>query len=241
MPHPIKHSDVIDTAVSFVARRQIQGRPTTMRQLAKRVGLGASVIKSVFEEHGIQYVLIPYGEGKWAQSSIEIALMTLPEKVALRNGYTVKDVEDSYEKIFNSVQPEPLEPDEEGVFATIDPVLNMDPYGPYRIGTKEYQTLKHELIDFRTLVEEGKKKGYPYRAIQRATGGDRMRYKLPSPIWRPYVYKKKRFYLREVLNHLNQVYKTYKRSSTADLKRVNRNIQQRARRKEMRLQEQGAW
>lgn len=223
MPRPILFSDVIDIAVSYVAKRQLQGRPTTMRQLAKRIGLGSSTIKGVLEQHGVQYVLIPYDDKHWSQSNIEIVLSTLPENIAVRNGFSVEEIEKSFERLFEE-EPEPVEQEEDGIEADIetDPVLNLDPYAPYRITSAQYQALRNELIDFPTLVEEGKKRGYPYRAIFRAVGGDRMRYKLPSAVWRPYFYKKKRYYLKEVLNHLNEVYLTYKNDNTADLKRYRR-------------------
>lgn len=223
MPKSIPMEQVIDVVVSYVVKRQVQGRPTTLRQLSKRVGLGAPTIKGILEKHLVQYVLIPYGKKDWVTSGIEIAITAMPDMLAERNHFTVQQVEESYQRFLGDMKLEPVEEEEyEDEEGEIDPVTNMDPYAPYRINTEQYQTLKHELIPYLELIREARKRGFSGSAVMRATGGDRMRYELPGPLWRPYVYRNKRFYLREVLNHLNQSYKTYKLSGTADLKRYNK-------------------
>jgi hypothetical protein len=222
MPKAIPMEQVIDVVVFYLAKRQIQGRPTTLRQLSKRVGLGAPTVKAELEKHMVQYILIPYGDRIWVTSSIEIVLVTMPEKLAARNGFKLEDIEASYNRYFGEEELEPL--DDEGEVEDIDPVTNMDPYAPYRITTRQYQALKHELISFPELIREGQKRGYAGRAIERATGGNRMRYALPGPLWRPYVYRNHRYYMREVLNYLHQAFATYKLPGTADLKSYRRRV-----------------
>lgn len=222
MPRPIPLEQVVDVVVSYVVRRQIQRRPTTLRQVSKRVGLGVPTVKAQLEKAGVQYVLIPYGEKEWVTSGIEILITSMSERLAERNFFTVQQVEQSYRDFIGDVELLPLEEEEEGDDEDFDPVENMDPYYPYRIDTKQYQALKHELIDYQTLIREARERGYSGSAIMRSVGGDRMRYALPGPLWRPYVYRNKRYYLREVLNHLNQSYKNYKLSHTAEKKRYRR-------------------
>lgn len=224
MPKSVPMEQVIDVVVLYIVKRQLQGRPTTLRQVSKRVGLGAPTIKAQLEKYSVKYVLIPYGEKEWVTSSTEIAIQSMPSRLAERNGLTIEQVEQSYVDILDSVELEPLESEveEEEDVEELDPVTNMDPYYPYRIDTNQYQALKHELIDYRGLIREARKRGYSGSAIMRAVGGDRMRYALPGPLWRPYVYRNKRYYLREVLNHLNQCYRTYKLEKTGEKKRYRR-------------------
>lgn len=223
MPKPIPMEQVIDVVVSYVVKRQLQGRPTTLRQVSKRVGLGTSTIKGQLEYYLVQYVLIPYGEKDWVTSSIEIAIASMPDLLAERNNFTVQQIEESYNRFLGGVKLELMEEEgEEEDEEEIDPVTNMDPYYPYRINTQQYQALKNELIAYQELVREAKERGYSGSAIMRSVGGDRMRYIILGPLWRPYVYRNKRFYLREILNHLNQSYKSYSVEGTADLKRWRR-------------------
>lgn len=219
---PMEH--VIDVALSYIVKRQIQGRPTTLRQVSKRVGLGVSTVKGQFEKYAVQYVLIPFEEDNWTSSAIEVAVSSMPEKLAERNRFTVQQVEESYKNFMGDIELWPLEEGEEGEWEDreLGAITNMDPYYPYRIDTQQFQALKHELITFPELIEEGKKRGYSGAAIIRSVGGHKMVYALPGPLWRPYVYRNKRYYLKEVLNHLNQSYITYRSAVTAGKKRHRR-------------------
>lgn len=223
---------VIDVEVFYIVKRQLQGRPTTLRQVCKRVGLGAPMVKGILEKNRVQYILIAYGEKDWVTSGIEIAIKSLPENIAIRNGYTTQQIEDAYEKYFGDYVLEKVEetvPIDPGTIfkrggpkEEEDPVLAADPYAYYRIDTPQFQVLKHELIAYSDLIKEAMDRGYSGSAIRRATGGHRLIYELAGPLWKPYMYKNKRYYLREVLNHLNQSYKTYKFPKTGTLKMNNR-------------------
>lgn len=222
MPTIIPMERIIDVVVAYIVKRQMQGRPTTLRQMSRRVGIGVSAIKGLLEKNLVQYILIPYGEKEWVTSSIEIVIQSVPPMLALRNHFTTEEVEESYQRFMGDMEielldPEPMEADER-----INPVDNMDPYASYRIDTRQYQAIKHELISHKKLIREGIKRGFPGRAIDRATGGNRMRYIPAGALWRPYMYRNNRYYLREVLNHLYQVFNMYKRQSTAELKKYRK-------------------
>ena len=224
MPKPIPLSDVLDVTVAYVIRRQLQGRPTTLRQLSKRIGLGVPTIRGIMEKHQVDYVLIPHNDS-WAASSTEIAIRTMPEAIAARSNLTQIQVEVSYRKIFGDEEPEPLE-EEEVTVSEEDPIMaavsNVDPYYAYRIDINQYNRMRGELFDYGTLIKEVKKRGYSGAAVLRAVGGDRMKYELVSPVWRPYVYRNRRFYHKDVLQHLNDLFKTYKKAKTAKKKKFLR-------------------
>jgi len=220
-------STLLDSVLTYLIRRQMQGRPTTVRQVAKRVGLGHQIIKALMEKNKVDFVLIPIDSSRksWTQNTIEVAIRDLPDLIAERNNFKAEEVRQSYIDIFGEPEPLPTvtkvgkkkaplakaRPDE------VNP-QTYDPYYLYRITTEEYQTLKNDLITLDELLAEARRKKYPLRAVRRATGGDRMKYRLASPVWRPYVYRNKRFYLRDVLQKLHECYRTYQHAETAEKK-----------------------
>lgn len=220
MPHPIPMEDVIDVLIIYLAKRQMQGRPTTLRQMSKRIGLGAPVLKAELEKNAVQYILIPHGERDWVTSSTEIAIVSLPEKLASRNGLSLEKIEESFQKYFGKHGLEPIDLDDQ--LTVGDRVLDMDPYAPYRITTDQYRALKSQLISYPQLIQEARERGYSGRAVERAVGGNRLRYGLASELWRPYVFRNHRYYLREVLNYLAESYTTYLMDSTAEKKKNQR-------------------
>lgn len=225
MPTPIPIGEVLDVTVAYLIRRQLQGRPTTLRQLSKRIGLGVPTIRGLLEKSQVEYILISHNETKWSASATEIAIKSMPENIARRSHLTKSQVEESYEKIFGEEELTPvvkevkLPKKEDPVLAA---VVNVDPYYEYRITADEYRRLKDDLFDYKTLIKEVRKRGYPGAAVLRAVGGDRMRYELVTPVWRPYVYRNRRYYHKEVLKHLNDLYRTYKKAKTGRKKKFLR-------------------
>lgn len=229
MPKPIPLGEVLDVTVSYLIRRQLQGRPTTLRQMSKRIGLGVPTIRGILEKNQVVYYLISHSEDSWSASSTEIAIRTMPEELARRNNLTQHQIEESYRKIFGDEEPQPIKRNRRGDNLRKppeDPIMeavnNADPYYQYRIDGEEFKRLKDKLLDYHTLIKEVRKRGYPGSAALRAVGGDRMKYELASPVWRPYVYRNRRFYHKDVLNHLNDLYKTYKKAKTGRKKKFLR-------------------
>lgn len=226
MPNPVAIGEVLDVALTYILRRQFQGRPTTVRQVSKRIGLGISTVKTLFEQYNVVYVLFSQDE-EWSSTAVEIAIRSMPEYLAERNGFTLSDIETSFNRLFGEGGAEKLE--EDSLLFQVEPlrteealvlseIHEMDPYHAYRIDTNQFKVMKPHLISLEDLKAEAKRKGYPTSAIMRAVGGDRMRYGLVSPVWRPYVYRNIRYYLKDVLNHLPEVFQTYKRPKTGQKK-----------------------
>src|SRR5690606_17032795 len=194
----------------------------------KRMGLGGERLTGIFERERVQYVLIPYA-GKRLQGNIEILLSQLPEQLAIELGIDNVELQESFQKMFAKSQIKALEPHEalpvpeNSPGDELSPEETMDPYAFYRINDRQFVSLQDQLITFDELVRVAKKKGYTYRAIYRATGGPKMRYILPSQLWRPYVYRKKRYFLKEVLHYLHESDKTYQNPGV-----VQRNRRERA-------------
>lgn len=223
----VPKDELVYTAVMYLGKRQLQKRPTTLRQLSKRMGIGGPRILGIFEQHHVIYTLIPYAEKAFI-SQLEVLLKEIPEEIASRAGIPKEEVEASYsdllaeaevaEEEFLTVTPHTLVNED-----VLEPVEAIDPLVYYRIDEEQLNALMPELITYKELVAAAKKKGYRPSAIWRATGGDRMEFKLPGPLWRPYIFRKKRYYLKEVLNYLDQSDLTYKKRSTAELRRQERN------------------
>jgi hypothetical protein len=227
MPHPIPLDRVVPTAVGYLARRQIARRPTTLRQLSKRMGLGSTTITGMFETHGgIVYHLVRHGN-RTRQGNIEIFLEKVPVELAESANISLEELESSFREHFRNGSPRPL-PAAERINSGIpgEPnrplVDDIDPYHAYRIREDEFEVLRPELITMRELMAHARAQGYSYSAIVRAVGGDKMRFQLAGPTWRPYIFRNKRYYLRAVLANLAESDATYKYPSTAGRKRARR-------------------
>lgn len=224
MPRWIPETQILVDAVRYLCARQLADRPTTLRQLSQRMGLGAPTLLGRFEKAYVHYVLIPYGKG-WGNGNIEILLQEIPDKLAEETGIENQELLSTYEKILKTREAEFLEKQEritvpeDSPGEELEPYEEMDPYAPYRIGLQEFRMLEHQLISYAELREIARERGYKSTAIMRATGGDRMRYKLPSMHWRPYVFRNKKYYLKEILRHLSESDRMYKNPLTALLKR----------------------
>lgn len=224
MPSPIPTAKVLETALSYLVRRQLQGRPTSVRNLSKRMGLGGStLLAKMRQEEGLEFMLVQHSE-EFIQGKVEILIRDLPP---FWYGFLGVDAE-TLKESFDALLPEgaaPLE-DDPTILAPeevrISDAETLDPYHPYRITEEQFYTLRPHLITSRELFNEATKRGYSSSAISRATGGDRMRFKIVGPLWRPYIYQGKRYFLREVLSVLEQSYKSYKFRSTATRKRLKR-------------------
>lgn len=225
MPKPVALNEIVNVVLVYVVKRQRQGRPTTLRQVSKRVGVGAPTIQSLLDEAKVLYYVIAYGED-YRKHKVEVAIRTLPEKVAIRAGLTVEMVEKSYRDVFGEGEPQiiqEIEPSENRGEET--PALGLkgevigDPYAPYRIGSDEYRKLEKRLITYEDLIRQGRERGAAGSAVMRAVGGDRMKYPLVSSLWRPYVYRNHRYYLKEVLKNLDEVYTTYKHPAYGEIKK----------------------
>lgn len=222
----VPDNEVIYTAVRYLGRRQLQGRPTTLRQLSKRIGLGGPRVLGIFEQFRVVYTLIPYAERSFI-SQIEVLLKEVPEPIAERAGVPKNSLEQSYVRLVEAV-----EINEEDLLTVtphtladedmLEPTEAVDALVYYRITEDQLQTMLPELITYEQLMEYAKKKGYRGSAIWRATGGDHMQYKLPGPLWRPYIFRKKRYYLKELLNYLDESDLTYAKPSTARKRREQR-------------------
>jgi hypothetical protein len=222
----VPNEELIYTAVRYLGRRQLQGRPTTLRQLSKRMGIGGSRILGIFEQFYVIYTLIPYAERSFI-SQIEVLLKEVPELIAERSGVPKENLEQAYVRLLEEVEVEKEDlltvyPHTLADEDMLNPVETVDALVYYRITEDQFQTMLPELISYEQLMKAAKKRGYRGSAIWRATGGDRMEYKLPGPLWRPYIFRKKRYYLKEVLNYLDQSDLTYKKPSTARLRREKR-------------------
>lgn len=220
MPNPIPLDRVVDTALIYVLKRQVQGRPTTVRQLSKRIGLGVSTIKGKLEEEEVDYVLIMQDEDSWSSSDLEIAIRAVPEKIAMRNNLTTEEIHDSYLAIFGN--DDPVEKEAMTEVDREEAINNSDPYYPYRITTAEYRKMKDKLIGYFDLVAYAKKHGYAGSAVWRAVGGDRLILEFATPMWRPYIYQGSRYYSKEVLKHLPDLLLTYKKDRTGKVKEQKR-------------------
>lgn len=223
MPRPIPMEEVLDTAVVYILKRQVSGRPTTLRQLSKRVGLGVATTRGELDAGGVEYVLIAHDEETWAMSAMEIVIRSIPESLSAAVGFTLKEVENSFREIFGDSEPVPVDPTvvEEEVSATVS---DSDPYYIYRITAAEYRKMKKDLISYPELKERAKKEGYSGSALLRAVGGNRLTEKFAHPRWRPYIYQGSRFYKREVLKHLSDLQLTYKDREVSKTKEKKRKM-----------------
>jgi hypothetical protein len=212
----------IEIAVTYLVKRQLQGRPTTMRQLGKRMGIMSGRVLDAIEAQGVLYVLVTHeelaGRVTWGHSNTEVMLQHVPEYYAKIIGVSVDEIEKSFTDIYGE-QPKP-HPRYKQALANGEPIAeSLDPFAGYRIDRDKYEALKVHLITFDELVQVAREKGFSVAAIRRATGGDRMRLPLPSFFWRPYVYGKKRFYLKDVLYHLGESDLTYRSRGKLDGRR----------------------
>lgn len=218
-------SETVEVAVFFLVKRQLQGRPTTLRLLSKRIGLAASRLLDAVEVYGIRYVLVSHEElrGRVArgQNNTEVLLSYMPKDYALRLNIEAERVEESFRSVMGE-DPEPVDEFVEAQEKGIEVAEKLDPFSGYRITKDKYEVLKNNLITFEELVQIGREQGYSVAAIRRATGGDRMRYQLPSFFWRPYVLGKKRYYLKDVIDHLPESDRTYKSRGKLDKVRRER-------------------
>lgn len=227
-PKTLSYKDQLQTLLTYQVRRQLQGRPTTLRQLSKRMGLGAPYVQGLLERSSIQYSLISYVDTpKTHLDNVEILLGSMPEKLAAEMGVDLEALAYSYNRVMRE-ETEPLERVEERKTPTLpgEEVLeeldSVDPYARYRISEEQYAALRHQLISFQELMTEARMRGYKTTAIRKATGGSRMRYPLAGPLWRPYLVGKKRYYLRELLKNLDQSDKMYLHQSVAKRRKAAR-------------------
>lgn len=212
---------MLELATIYLTKRQLQGRPTTLRRLGKRMGISASQVLDGLESKGLRYVLLAHeelgGRKKRGTTNTEVLLSHVPEAYAKSISLDAQAVEESFREVFRS-DPEPVDDYVEAQEAGQVIADTLDPFAPYRITPDKYEVLKEFLITFEELVQVAREQGYAVSAIRRACGGDRMREPLPSFFWRPYVLGKKRFYLKDVVDHLVESDKTY--ASRGKLNRV---------------------
>lgn len=215
----------VEIAVTYLAKRQLQGRPTTLRQLGKRMNFVSGAVLDAMEERGVRYALIPHDEigsrVRWGQSKTEVMLRYVPENYAKILGVSVGEVEKSFTRIFGE-NPKPVAEYVEAQEYEAYVAEKVDPFSDYRISRDKYEAIKKDLITFEELMQVAREKGFSVSAIRRATGGDRMSLPLPSFFWRPFVLGKKRFYLKDLLYHLDESDKTYTDRTKRDQKRMGR-------------------
>lgn len=223
MPKPVTFKELAAVVLTYVIKRQRQGRPTTLRQVSKRVSMGVPTVLHYLDLEKVNYIILAYGNDQ-RDHKTEIAIRSIPAALAARMVYTVAQVEESYRAIFGEgetpvvykADPANARADKAGLLRA--EVVN-DPYGPYRIDSESYRALKKNLIAYDELIKLVRERGIPGSAAMRAVGGDKLRYPLASPVWRPYIYRNHRFYHKDVLKHLDEVYTTYKHPAYGERKK----------------------
>ena len=225
MPKSVGINEVAPVVLAYIIKRQQQGRPTSLRQVSKRVSLGMPTIRTCLDREKTLYYEIAYG-GHILSHEIEIAVRSISERMASAIGVSVAEVEESYRRIFGEGEPDivrtvesPIKVSNKPSLVTLKAEVVGDPYAPFRIEREEYRRIKKNLISYASLIQEARLQGVPGSAVMRAVGGDRLRYSPVSPAWRPYIYRNHRYYARDVLKRLDEVFLTYKHRNYGERKR----------------------
>lgn len=228
MPTPLPDYRVLHVALLYLSHRQEDNRPTTIRQFTGRMGLGKERLLGMLVKAGVSYVLFQHSDTLQKVGNQEIVLIKLPDGLAGDLGLDNKVIHRSYLKLFKRKKPQLLLPREvvpvpEGSPGDVlSPEEMADPHFLYRINQEQFDELKDHLIKRDELFRIAKERGYGNYTIHRAIGGQKMRWVLAGPAWRPYYYKHQTYFHKDVLKVLHQSDRLYKNPRTAIWKRYLR-------------------
>lgn len=146
------------------------------------------------------------------------------EEVELGTEIQVPEEDPVLESVVEQVPlaPIPFLDEEPAAEDEVDEVVQLDPYAPYRIDAQQFEVLRPQLLPSKELYAAARAQGFAERAINRAVGGDKMVFQPVGPFWRPFVYKGTRWYLKELLDHLEESDYTYRIQTARDKKRAKR-------------------
>lgn len=200
MPRPIPDWKVPYVLVMYLAKRQLDGRPTTLKEVTDRLGLGSAYLLGILEKFKVRYALINHNEkNTYSPKTTEVVLGEIPEDLAFDTGVSRERLILSYEKIFNTREmPDLVGPEK------------VDAFDKKRLTERQFKVLEPFMITRLQLLKLGMEAGYSQHILLRAMG-EAGRFKPPSSVWLPHIYRGKYYYAREVLNHLEECEQTYRR------------------------------
>src|SRR5690606_6990650 len=90
--------------VRYLVKRQVENRPTTLYQMAKRMGYGIEHLKGLMEEERVEYILIPHGD-ETNYKTTEILIRSIPQSIVVELGIANQRVEESFSAAFGEIEP----------------------------------------------------------------------------------------------------------------------------------------
>lgn len=112
MPNPIPSWAVVDTLISYLAKRQLNSIPTNIKQMSWRMGLGSVYLLKLLDESGVEYKLVRVGKKKNRQNTL-IILRDIPEEIAAGLAISREKIWDSEPKIPPEVEENDSKEDEQ--------------------------------------------------------------------------------------------------------------------------------
>ena len=176
--------------LGYIGRKQVERRPVTLFNMSKRIGFGVSRLLALLEEHKVTYSLIQHEE-KYNARTTEVLLDHIPHDLAMDAGINAEKISQIYREIMDEAASEPVDPKQ------------VDPYHGRRLDNRKFEMFSYMLISHEELKAAGKEAGYSKDLILRATGST-PGFKPPSKIWIPLMYRNRKFYYREILEHLHE-------------------------------------
>jgi hypothetical protein len=180
--------------------------------VSKRIGSSIEVALSLLDYNQVKYMLSPLGKGD-RLTTTEILIEDMPDDLLGIVGLSREVITSSFEKIVGDSHKLSELKNSTVSEQNVRVLEGLDPYARYRITHDQFKTLEDQLISYEELEQVAREKGFKVSAIRRAVGGDRMRLTPISPLWRPFVLGKKRYYMRDVLRKLDESDLTYKDES----------------------------
>lgn len=228
MPHPIPLEDRLRRILVYIGRRQIELRPTTLWQIESVLGIGVDTLRAVLEEKGVEYLLISYFEKKDNRST-EILISSIPDYIYpeiayvfinvhrnMETGITPEKIKSSYQKLIDLAEVEITTGPKDQL---LSPEQAVDIAYGKRLNKHQFEVMSHGLIKstkLRTIIRE---KGYSKDIYNRITNKYNRNF---ASYWNPYIYDGDYYFVKEVLNHLLDLEKFYKREHDLKASRLKR-------------------
>lgn len=183
--------------LGYIGRKQVEGRPVTLFNMSKRIGLGINRLLALLEEHKVTYSLIQHEE-VYSPRTTEVILDYIPHDLAMDAGIDAEKISQIYRQTMKASAPDPVDP------------KKVDPFYGRRLDSRKFEMFSYMLISLQELKVAAKEAGYGRNLVLRSVGSIRG-FKPPSKLWIPLIYKRRKYFYRQILEHLHECEKTSKR------------------------------
>jgi hypothetical protein len=105
MPKPIPSWKIPSSLLAYLAKRQLAGETTTLRQMSWRMGIGSRQLIKMLVELGVD-IYLNYTSDKETRNTTQIILMDIPLRAEQELGISGEKIRDSFSAWLNQPQPE---------------------------------------------------------------------------------------------------------------------------------------